>query len=312
MQLAEFNEGDPIKVNCLIKSAQAKTTKNGGQYLALTFQDQSGDLNGNLWDATDQQVADLEAGKVVNLTGRRSSYQGKPQVEIQGVKLIPELSPNDFVPRAPESDREIKTALRPFFTAITESTWHQIINGLISNPGTDFFSSPAAKSNHHAFVGGLAYHTLSILRLAKAIIPLYPGINEQLVYAGAILHDLGKTIELSGPIATEYTVEGKLLGHISIIDGEITAICEELKISTSSEAVIALRHLVLAHHGLLEYGSPVRPQILEAELLHQLDELDASLLMMTSALAKVQPGEFTERLFAMDNRRFYKLKLPEK
>lgn len=310
MQLAEFNEGDQIKVNCLIKSAKVKTTKNGSQYLALTFQDQSGELNGNLWDVTDQQVADLEAGKVVSLTGRRSSYQGNPQVEIQRVELKLELSPNDFVLRAPESDAEIKAALRPFFTAITEPKWHQIINGLISKHGESYFSSPAAKSNHHAFVAGLAYHTLSILRLAKAIIPLYPGINEQLVYAGAILHDLGKTIELSGPVATEYTVEGKLIGHISIVDGEITAICEELKIPTSSEAVVALRHLVLAHHGLLEYGSPVRPQVLEAELLHQLDELDASLLMMTSALAKVQPGEFTERLFAMDNRQFYKLKLP--
>ncbi|EPC85478.1 3'-5' exoribonuclease yhaM, partial [Lacticaseibacillus paracasei subsp. paracasei CNCM I-4649] len=135
--------------------------------------------------------------------------------------------------------------------------------------------------NHHAFAGGLAFHTLSILRLAKSVVQQYSSLNKSLLYAGAILHDLGKTIELSGPISTDYTVEGNLIGHIVLIDEQIVLAAQQLKIDINAEDMLLLRHVVLAHHGLLEYGSPVRPELLEAQVLHDLDELDASINMMT-------------------------------
>lgn len=306
MGLNDYQDGENLQLACLIKDAQAKTTKTNSQYLALTFSDQSGELSGNLWDATAEQVAAFQPGVVVELTGKRSSYQGRPQVEIQALALAPEKRPEDFVPQAPESVADMKDALRPFFTAIQEPTWHQIVVALVAQHGEKFFTSPAAKTNHHAFAGGLAYHTLSILRLAEAVCDLYPALNRELLYAGAILHDLGKTLELSGAVATRYTLAGQLVGHISLLDGEIVATCQAQQLDPNSEAVVLLRHLILSHHGLLEYGSPVRPQVREAEVLHQLDELDASLLMMDTALAKTTPGEFTDRLFAMDRRQFYR------
>ncbi len=169
-----------------------------------------------------------------------------------------------------------------------------------------FFTFPAAKTNHHAFAGGLSFHTLSILRLAKSVVEQYEGINAPLLYAGTILHDLGKTEELSGPVSTSYTVAGNLIGHISLVDGEIVAACQTLKLDSEQEDVLLLRHVVLAHHGMLEYGSPVTPHVLEAEILHRLDEMDASIMMIQGALAHTKPGEFSEKVFGLDKRNFYK------
>ena len=131
-------------------------------------------------------------------------------------------------------------------------------------------------------------------------------INSSLLYSGVILHDMGKTVELSGPTATSYTLAGNLVGHIVLIDEQIVEACHELKISENQEDVLLLRHMILAHHGLLEYGSPVRPHILEAEVLHQIDQLDASIQMLSQALKHTKPGQFSEKIFGMDGRAFYR------
>lgn len=145
-----------------------------------------------------------------------------------------------------------------------------------------------------------------MLRLAKFIAEQYPEINKPLLYSGVILHDLGKVMELSGAMSTEYTLEGNLIGHIVIVDEEITKACLALKIDDKSEDIILLKHMILAHHGQLEYGSPVRPRLREAEVLHQIDNIDASINMLNVALNRTEPGTFTERIFGMDNRAFYK------
>ncbi len=172
----------------------------------------------------------------------------------------------------------------------------------------EFFKFPAAKSNHHAYAGGLAFHTLSILRLAKAVTEQYEEVDKALLYAGTILHDLGKVLELSGPVATTYTLAGNLIGHIVLVDEEIVKACAALKIELEGEDAILLRHMILAHHGLLEYGSPVQPHLLEADILHQLDNLDASIQMLKKSLAHTEPGNFSERIFGMEGRNFYQPK----
>ena len=143
-----------------------------------------------------------------------------------------------------------------------------------------------------------------MLDLAKAIASLYPSLDNDLLYAGVILHDLGKVMELSGPISTVYTVEGNLLGHISIMVNEIGKAADELSIS--GEEVMILQHLVFSHHGKAEWGSPKPPLIKEAEILHYIDNIDAKMNMLDRALERVKPGEFSERVFALDNRSFYK------
>lgn len=310
-QLFDFKEDEEMNIFVLIKSATLRTAKNGKNFLALVFEDQSGQIPGMYWDAGDEDVALYAPGKVVKLTAKRENYQGKPQVKITGMRLATESEPHDasyFLQHAPEKRADIEEEITQFIFEITEPNWNRVVRNLMQKHQEDFYTFPAAKTNHHAFAGGLSFHTLSILRLAKAVANQYDGINIPLLYAGALLHDIGKTTELSGPVSTTYTVAGNLLGHITIVDGEIVAACESLKIDPEQEDMLLLRHMVLAHHGLMEYGSPVVPHLLEADILHQLDELDASVMMIEGALDHTEEGEFSERIFGLDKRNFYKPK----
>ena len=180
----------------------------------------------------------------------------------------------------------------------------RITRHLLRKHHEQFLEYPAATRNHHEFVSGLGYHVVSMLDLAKAISDLYPSLDRDLLYAGVILHDLGKIVELSGPVAASYTVEGNLLGHITIMVNEIGKAADELGID--GEEVVILKHLVLSHHGKLEWGSPKQPMIKEAEILHMIDNIDAKMNMLDRALKRVKPGEFSERVFPLDNRSFYK------
>ena len=204
---------------------------------------------------------------------------------------------------------DVKEYLEQMMFRIENAVWQRVVRALYRKYDKEFFTYPAAKTNHHAFESGLAYHTATMVRLADSIGDVYPQLNKSLLYAGIMLHDLAKVIELTGPDNTEYTVRGNLIGHIALIDEEITKVLTELNIDDTKEDVIILRHVVLSHHGLLEYGSPVRPRVMEAEIIHMIDNIDAEMMMMTTALSRVDEGEMKNRIFAMDNRSFYKPKL---
>ena len=308
-KLQDYNIDEEMDLVVLLKSADVRQTKAGKQYLALTFEDTTGQIRGNFWDASGEDIDSFQAGNIVELSGKKELYQNAPQVKIYGLRSVgPDegYDLNKFVKGAPMTAEQMQNEINQLIFQILNPTWNRIVRALMNKYQDRFYSYPAAKTNHHAMKGGLAYHTLSMAKLAQKISELYPQVDESLLLAGAILHDLGKTIELSGPIGTEYTVVGNLVGHIVLIDEEIIKIADELKLDQTTEDFLVLRHLVLAHHGLQEYGSPVRPQIMEAEILHQIDEMDASLNMMTNALERTTPGQFTDRIFALDNRRFYK------
>ncbi|MEZ2075627.1 HD domain-containing protein, partial [Staphylococcus aureus] len=148
-----------------------------------------------------------------------------------------------------------------------------------------------------------SYHVLTMLRIAKSICDIYPLLNKSLLYSGIILHDIGKVRELSGPVATSYTVEGNLLGHISIASDEVVEAARELNIE--GEEIMLLRHMILSHHGKLEYGSPKLPYLKEAEILCYIDNIDARMNMFEKAYKKTDKGQFTDKIFGLENRRFY-------
>lgn len=307
--LANYQDSEHVDSFALIKSADVRLTKNGKTYIGLVFSDRSGDLPGNLWDATEEQLTRFVPGKIVKLQGVRGSYHDQPQVQITNVRLTesgePE-NPSDFMVHAPIKEADMNDALNDYILLIVNPTWNRLVRRLFTQYHDAFLRYPAAKSNHHAFAGGLAFHSLSIAKLAKGVAGQYPQLNQELLIAGALLHDLGKTIELSGPVATQYTLSGNLIGHITLIDEQIVLAARELKFDLQDEDLILLRHVVLSHHGILEYGSPVRPVVMEAEVLHQLDELDAGIQMMSGVLEKTADGSFSDRVFGLDNRKFYK------
>ena len=307
-KLRELAVEETFEMFVLIKQADVRIAKNGKKFIAFTFQDTSGAIDGKFWDASEDEISRFVAGKVVALGGKREVYQSNPQIKILNLRLATEEEPNLaslYMEKAPIQREEMVEEINQTIFEITNATWNRIVRHLLTQYQSEFFDFPAAKRNHHAFAGGLAYHTVSMLRLAKSICNEYPDLNTSLLYAGVILHDLGKVIELSGPVSTEYTLAGNLIGHLVLVDEEITKTCQTLKLDDQSEDVVILKHMILSHHGLLEYGSPVRPRILEAEVLHQIDNLDASIQMMLGSLKLIEPGEYTERIFGMDNRSFY-------
>lgn len=308
--LKDFQPNEQLDIPVLIKSADVREAKDGSKYIALVFTDTSGEITAKLWHAAEKATQDFTTGTVVQLTGKREVYQDRPQIRIKHMRVLPESEqdPHAYTPTAPESIEDLQTFVKQTIAEIQQPVWRGIVQYIFGAHWHEFFTYPAAKTNHHAYEGGLAFHTVSMVRLAQKIAPLYHKVNEDLLLAGTLLHDMGKTRELTGPTATQYRPEGNLIGHVVMIDEEIIRACDKLQLDSHSEAVMLLRHMVLAHHGELDYGSPVRPQLIEAELLHQIDQMDASLTMITMALTDAKPGEYSERVFGLDNRRFYQPK----
>ncbi|MCZ0717793.1 3'-5' exoribonuclease YhaM family protein [Aerococcus kribbianus] len=295
----------------LIKLAEKRQDRNGKMFIAFTFEDRSGSISGMYWGASEEDLETFQAGRVVHIAGRRELYNGKPQVRINALRLARDDEPNDpemYIDQGPMSRQEMIDEINPYLDAITNEDYQQIVRHILNQASKDFFAYPAAKKNHHAFVGGLGFHTISMLRLAQSVAYQYPIIDKSLLYAGVLLHDIGKTIELSDPLTTEYTLAGNMLGHITIISEWINQAVLDLGLDNNAEEIILLKHMVLSHHGKREWGSPVEPHLLEAEVLHHIDNLDASIEMIKEALDHTDAGQYTERIFGMDNRNFYKFK----
>lgn len=292
----------------ILKEFSKRVTQQGKPYFAVTVADATGEISGMKWDVTPAEENGLQVGAVVALTAIKQLYRDKPQLKIFGLRpTVPgePTDPADFIVAAPMTETAMRNEVQSVVAQITQPVWQQIVQQLLRKYDAEFYRAPAAKSNHHAFKGGLAFHTLSITRLAQSVAQQYPHLNAALIYAGALFHDLGKVLELSGPVATQYTVAGNLLGHITLIDEQIVLVAHELNLDLNSEELVLLRHTVLAHHGQLEWGSPVRPLVMEAQVLHLLDELDANLNSFSKALDETEPGDFSGRIFALDGRSIY-------
>ena len=306
-RILNHETGDQVELFLLIKHSSKGIASNGKPFLTLILQDQSGEIEAKLWDVSEGDEGTYSAESIVRVQGDIQNYRGRNQLKIRQIRpasTADSVKLSDFLETAPVSQDEMSSKLTQYIFEMKNPNIQRVTRQLLKKHMNAFMEYPAATKNHHEFVSGLAYHVISMLDLAKSITTLYPSLDKDLLYAGVILHDLGKVIELSGPISTTYTVEGNLLGHISIMVNEIGKAADELSIS--GEEVVILQHMVLSHHGKAEWGSPKPPMIKEAEILHYIDNLDAKMNMLDRALARVKPGEFSERVFALDNRSFYK------
>ncbi len=305
--ILEHEVGEQVDLFLLIKSATKGMASNGKPFLTLILQDKSGDIEAKLWDISNDQVRIFQAETIVRVAGEVHNYRGRLQLKIRQIRPTSAhdgVNVADFLETAPIDKEEISSKITQYIFEMKNPNIQRITRHLMKKYLDRFLEYPAATKNHHEFVSGLGFHVVSMLDLAKAIAELYPSLDRDLLYSGIILHDLGKVIELSGPVSTTYTVEGNLLGHITIIVNEIAKAAEELGIQ--GEEVVVLQHVVLSHHGKLEWGSPKQPMIKEAEILHIIDNIDAKMNMLDRSLKRVKPGEFSERIFPLDNRSFYK------
>ena len=305
--ITKLQVGEQVDQYLLIKESKKGVTTVGKPFMSLILQDRSGDIEAKLWDTNEEHEQMYRAQVIVRVGGEIHDYRGKNQLRVKQIRVArPEegVQISDLLPTAAIPKEQLFEDLMQFFFEIKNPNISRITRNLIKKHQESLLIFPAASKNHHDYASGLLDHVVSMLRLSKAICDLYPTLNRDLMYAGIILHDIGKVIELTGPVGTAYTIEGNLLGHITIMVNEIGQAAKELGIE--GEEVMLLQHLVLSHHGKEEWGSPKKPMIQEAEIIHYIDNIDAKMNMLTRALEKTKPGEFTERLFPLDNRSFYK------
>lgn len=303
----EFVEGEKlVDVELLVVNVSKGVSNAGSPYLSISLQDKTGPIEGKKWDATQLDGIIVEIGKVISVTADVIDYRGNKQLKILSVKEVDQKSVDyaRFCMPSPVPQEELIRKLNNYIASIEDEDCKRIVQKIVDENYKALVTYPAASRNHHEFMSGLLYHTTSMADMAMLIASYYDNIDKDILLSGVLLHDVGKVVELSGPIATKYTFEGKLLGHISIMTAEIRRVARDLNIT--SETPVLLEHMILSHHGNKEFGSPVLPLTREAVILHFVDDLDSKMNILDKAYADVEEGEFTQRIIAMDGRAFYK------
>jgi len=259
----------------LLREKSASTTRGGSAMLRVMLADRSGTIPGVFFDVPAHVVESLSAGHGVEVTGRIGEYKGQLQMQIEQISPV-ELAPlEEYLPAAARPLPEMKREFDELLKSVTNADLTRLLNAVFGDPEVyrAFTESPAAKYHHHACVGGLLQHTLSVVRLVLACAELYSELDHDLVLAAALLHDLGKT-RAYDPISFDLTEEGALWTHLYMSASWVERIIAGLP-GFDADLALRLVHAILAHHGELEHGSPVRPMTLEAIVLHNADDLDA-------------------------------------
>ncbi|MDE6471150.1 MAG: HD domain-containing protein [Eubacterium sp.] len=288
-----------------IKELAEKKDKNGNGFLDMTvIGSDKKEYPAKVWRF--ENNGQFEAGEVIEIEYTVDNYKGKPQLTINMIKKAPDEMIKDFVPASEYDGKTVFSILLNKVNHFSDNDLKQIVSSIMLKNRDSLEVYPAAYRLHHAIVGGLMLHTASIVEMAEKVCTVYPNVNRELLLSGAILHDVAKTFEMETSktgLCSGYSVGGELIGHLVKGAMYIEETAKELGIE--DEKVILLEHMILSHHGVPEYGSPVRPMFLEAEILSTLDSLDATIFEINNATNKIEPGKFTERQWALDNRKLF-------
>ena len=303
--IASFEDHEHIEGQFLLGNVSKGVNQNGGAYLSVELRDASGSIVGKKWDATMEDEQLFVVGNVIQVVGETNKYKDQLQLKILSAELVPleQIDVEKFVKAPPVAKETLIERFNAHVNSIKNEDCLKLLKYMINKFGDKIYSYPAAVSIHHEYSSGLLMHSITMADLANYLCPIYD-CDHDLMITGCLLHDLGKIIELEGPIVYKYSTEGKLLGHISIMAAELRKAAEELKIN--SEIPLLLEHMVLSHHGQQEFGSPVMPLTKEALLLSLVDNLDSKMVVVNKAIADVEPGNFSNKVFSLDNRSFYK------
>ncbi|MGN0468855.1 MAG: 3'-5' exoribonuclease YhaM family protein [Acutalibacteraceae bacterium] len=294
---------------CLVRSADKKVNVKGVPYLDMILCDKSGEINAKIWDYKEEIHGEYVPGDLVKIRGTVTQYNGADQLRIDRIRHVIEndnIDPSEFVPSAEYSGKMMLNEIYAVIDNVKDAELKKLTYSLVKENEEKMLFWPAAFKLHHAMRGGLLYHTLSIIRLAQAVVKLYPSVDEDLLLCGAILHDICKIDEFdvsSAGIVTGYSVKGELVGHLVMGAMKVSEKAKELGISERTATLV--EHMIISHHGTPEFGAAVRPMFLEAEILSQLDTLDATVYEISSAVSAVNENEFTPRQWALDNRKLF-------
>ncbi len=290
----------------LVRSSDQRTGGNGAKYLDLNLADRTGEVNAKVWDGNAQPPA---PGSIVKVRGGTLEYNGRLQLRVERIRAMAQSDDVDvglLTPCAPESPEEMLRQIEEVIAGFASDPIRQITQEMLRRFDEKLRYYPAAQRIHHAERGGLLHHTTGMLKTAKVILEVYPWLNSDLLYAGVILHDLCKTEEMDSDqmgVVRDYSKEGLLLGHLVLGVTRIQEAANALGIS--GEPVVLLQHMMLSHHGEAEFGSPRKPMFPEAEVLHWVDLLDARMNEMQTAIGKLKPGVFSEKIWSLDRRLYH-------
>lgn len=309
MNFTQINKTGTVEGFCLIKTVERKLTSRGVPFLDMTLTDSDGEVGAKLWDYKEELHGEFVPNDLVKVRGTMTPFNDTQQLRIERIRRVSDedgVRIEDFVPSAGFSGEAMFDELIAVADAFSDEELKLLVKTLLNEYRDRLIYWPAAFRLHHAIRGGLLYHTLSILRMAQSVAKIYPFIDSNLLFAGVILHDIAKTQEFDvAPtgIASGYTVDGNLVGHL--VRGAMAVEKCGRELGLSEETLMLVEHMIISHHGEPEFGAAVRPMFLEAEILSELDTLDAKIYEIEQACRGVEPGEFTQRQWALDNRKLY-------
>jgi len=302
-------DGEVVTSYFAVSSMSLREKKGGGgQYLALTLSDKTGAMEARMWEEFASAVATCEEGCYVKVQGQVAKYQGKFQITLTKMRLAAdsEVETADFIPTTKFDIGEMWAELRGYVDAFQNAELRRLVFAFLDDEaiGAAFREAPAAKVLHHAWIGGLLEHVLTLVRVCRATAPFYPEVDPDLLVTGAILHDIGKVRELSWGTTFSYTLEGQMIGHISIAQGMLREKIAGLP-GFPEKLRVLVEHMILSHHGKYEFGSPKLPMTPEAVLLSALDDVEAKMQAMRNefgrdAAAGKSGAEMTEWVRSME------------
>ncbi|MGN0659604.1 MAG: 3'-5' exoribonuclease YhaM family protein [Emergencia sp.] len=312
---AELHTQSEITDFFMVKSAGIKTGSNKKQYFDVLLGDKSGEVNSKKWDITEHEIpvlSEIREGDIIKVRAQVTDWQGQTQLRIGRIRMAnpeDELDISDFIKAAPEKSEDMYDFIYKTADEMKDQDLRRLCTRVLSDNRERLMYYPAATRNHHAEYGGLLYHVKRMLMTGIRVCQVYTGLNRDLLAAGVILHDIEKLNEIESNeygVSPGYSFEGQMLGHIVQGVRFLDQITTEL--GFPREKAVMLEHMILSHHYEPEFGSPKKPMFPEAEVLHYLDILDARMFDMENALNGVAPGEFSDRIWPLDNRKVYKPK----
>ncbi|HEV8344075.1 MAG TPA: HD domain-containing protein [Candidatus Binatia bacterium] len=294
--VADIRENQPVDSVFLVTAKKHGVTKGGNGYLTVRLLDRSGEIEGRIWERAEELGRGFDKNDFVRVRGHATLYQGRIQVRVQDVIKMEEkeVASEDFLPKSKNDPEAMAAELMAIVKGIKNPHLRALAEAFFADEVfMDLFKrAPAGKSIHHSYLGGLLEHTLSLLKLILKVVENYQGINIDLLLMGGFLHDMGKIYEFSFDRAVEYTDQGQLLGHLVM---EVEAVSEKIKTIPGfpEELAMLVKHMLVSHHGSLEFGSPKLPQTLEAVILHYLDDLDGKIQSIQSLMGKERDLRWT-------------------
>lgn len=309
LRLEEIDKIGTLQGFVLVKSCDRKSAKNGSTYLDLIISDGESDVVAKIWDFKGEADSQPAVGTVIRVRGTLSLYNNQPQFKIDRFRPSNEsddIDINEFVPSASFSGEEMFNAVIEIAEAFNDEELKILTLAVLNEYKNKILNLPAAFKLHHAVRSGLLMHTLTLCRLAQSICEIYPSVDRDLLLCGAILHDIAKSEEFNlAPtgLVDGYTVRGTLVGHL--VGGAMLVDEIGKKENISADTLMLVEHMLISHHGIPDYGAAVRPLFLEAEVLSAIDTFDANLYEIANAVKDVEVGSFTNRMWALDDRKFY-------